>query len=60
AAAEVLGHFFPAEREALARMAQDASDSRVYAGLHYAFDCEEGLVLGRAVGRLALAHAGSP
>ncbi|HEV8474215.1 MAG TPA: vanadium-dependent haloperoxidase [Methylomirabilota bacterium] len=60
AAAVVLGHFFPTERETLARMAQDASDSRVHAGLHYDFDCEKGLALGRAVGRLALAHARSP
>jgi membrane-associated phospholipid phosphatase len=54
AAAEVLGHFFPAERDELDRLAQEASNSRVYGGIHYRFDCDEGLKVGRAVARLAL------
>jgi membrane-associated phospholipid phosphatase len=53
AAAEVLTHFFPAEAKRLAQMAAEASESRVLGGLHYAFDCEEGLRLGRWVGEYA-------
>ena len=32
-------------------MAEEAAMSRVYGGIHYRFDGEQGLVLGRAVGR---------
>jgi len=32
--------------------------SRVYGGIHFRFDCDEGLKLGRAVARLAIQHAG--
>ncbi|MBL8045165.1 MAG: phosphatase PAP2 family protein [Anaerolineales bacterium] len=56
AAAEVLSAAFPAKREALWAIAQEASVSRVYAGIHYRFDCEAGLVLGQAVGQLAAAE----
>ena len=38
----------------LASFAQEASVSRVYAGLHYRFDGEAGLALGRSVAALAL------
>jgi membrane-associated phospholipid phosphatase len=54
AAAEVLGHFFPSEREELDRLASEASMSRVYGGIHFRFDCDEGLKLGRKVARLAI------
>jgi membrane-associated phospholipid phosphatase len=54
AAAEVLGHFFPNEKERLAAMAEEASMSRVYGGIHYRFDGETGLAMGRSVGRLAI------
>jgi membrane-associated phospholipid phosphatase len=53
AAAELLGHFFPAERERLAAMADEASMSRIYGGIHYRFDGEQGLAAGRAIGKLA-------
>jgi membrane-associated phospholipid phosphatase len=54
AAAEVLEYFFPDEREKLQEMAKDASMSRMYGGIHYRFDGEEGLAAGRAIGRLAI------
>jgi membrane-associated phospholipid phosphatase len=54
AAAEVLAHFFPRDREEVDRLASEASMSRVYGGIHYRFDCDEGLKLGRAAARLAL------
>ena len=58
AAADVLAHFFPGERDGLDRLAAEASMSRVYGGIHFRFDCDEGLKLGRAVARLAIQHAG--
>jgi membrane-associated phospholipid phosphatase len=50
----VLADAFPSERGALATVVEEASISRLYAGLHYRFDNEAGLALGRAAGRLAL------
>jgi membrane-associated phospholipid phosphatase len=54
AAAEVLGYFFPAEKERMTAMATEASMSRVYGGIHYRFEGEQGLALGRSVGKLAV------
>lgn len=53
AAAEVLSYFFPEEREALWRMAEEASLSRLYGRIHYSFDIEAGMELGRQVGGVA-------
>lgn len=57
AAAEVLAHFFPAERDALAAMADEAAISRVYGGIHYRFDSDRALEQGRAIAELAIAKA---
>jgi membrane-associated phospholipid phosphatase len=54
AAAEVLAHFFPEQARALHAMAQDAADSRLYGGIHFRSDNEQGLKLGLQVGRLAV------
>jgi membrane-associated phospholipid phosphatase len=54
----VLADAFPSERDTIAELAQEASISRVYGGLHYRFDGEAGLAIGRAVGRLALTRKG--
>lgn len=56
AAAEVLSAAFPEKRDAVWAMAEEASRSRVYAGVHYRFDCEAGFVMGKAVGQLAAAE----
>lgn len=56
--ATVLGDAFPGERPMLAALAQEAADSRVFAGLHYRFDNEAGIALGEAAGRLALSRRG--
>jgi hypothetical protein len=53
---KILGTSFPAERERLDSLAEEAAISRVYAGIHYRFDSEVGLALGRAVAGWALAH----
>jgi membrane-associated phospholipid phosphatase len=54
AAAELLGAIFPAERGALMAMADEAAMSRLYGGIHYRFDNDEGLALGRRIGALAV------
>lgn len=55
AAADVLGKLFPAYHQALASMAIDASESRIDAGIHYRFDMDAGLAIGRAAASAALA-----
>jgi len=50
----VLSDAFPSERARLDAVAQEASLSRLYAGIHYRFDFEAGLALGRSAAALAL------
>lgn len=57
AASEVLAHFVPEQAMQFRQMAEEASISRVYGGIHYRFDCEEGLKQGRKIAVLALAAA---
>jgi membrane-associated phospholipid phosphatase len=54
AASEVLGYFAPKEAEALRTMADEASTSRVQAGVQYSSDLAAGLDIGRAVAELTL------
>lgn len=54
--AGVLADAFPAERDYLERVEQEANMSRVIGGLHYRFDGDDGLSLGRAAARLALSR----
>ena len=49
---------FPSERGMLAALADEASTSRFYGGLHYRFDGDAGLALGRAAARVALERRG--
>ncbi len=51
AAAEVLGAMFPARQADFLAQAEEAAESRLWGGLHFRSDNEEGLRLGRAVGR---------
>lgn len=55
AAATILGHYFPERRDKLWEMAESASDSRIYGGIHYRFDATAGLELGRSLADWALA-----
>lgn len=57
AAAAVLGHILPARAAAYQAMAQEASLSRLYGGIHYRSDCEAGLETGKKVGDFAIARA---
>ena len=49
---------FPSERDYIAALVAEANRSRSEGGLHYSFDGEAGLALGREVGRLALERKG--
>jgi hypothetical protein len=51
----VLAALFPSQAASLEATALEASLSRVYGGIHYRFDAEAGLSLGRGVAGAALA-----
>jgi membrane-associated phospholipid phosphatase len=53
AGAAVLGHLIPGERDALDSLAAEATDSRVWAGVHFPFDNSAGTQLGRRVAEAA-------
>jgi membrane-associated phospholipid phosphatase len=53
AAAEVLSHLFPDQAENVWKLAEEAAMSRVYAGIHFGFDSDEGLEIGHRIGHLA-------
>jgi hypothetical protein len=46
-----LGHFFPQDRAEFTRIAEEQAMSRLYGGIHYRFDNDGGLALGRIVAR---------
>ena len=58
AMAEVLAVAFPGEARRLRAAAEQAALSRVYGGIHYRFDGEAGMTLGRQVARFGLQKAG--
>jgi membrane-associated phospholipid phosphatase len=47
----VLGHYFPQDRTEFTRIAEEQAMSRLWGGIHYRFDDDEGLALGRVVAR---------
>jgi len=57
AAATILGHIIPERADAYNAMAQEAANSRVYAGIHYQIDCTAGMTVGRNVGNYAVNRA---
>ena len=57
AASGVLGALFPDEKPAVYQLAQEASISRVYGGIHYRFDADNGIATGRDIADLAIARA---
>ncbi|MFX6679327.1 phosphatase PAP2 family protein, partial [Acinetobacter baumannii] len=59
AAAVVLAYNFPDEAARIEHWAQDAAMSRLYGGIHFRFDNDAGLQLGRAVGEQVLARIGA-
>lgn len=57
AASTILAHLVPERANAYTAMAQEASLSRMYGGIHYRSDCDAGLATGRRVGGYAVARA---
>jgi hypothetical protein len=55
-AATILSHFFPEERQKWQNLAFEAGDSRIWGGLHYMYDNEQGLIQGEKVGHAVLKH----
>ena len=47
--AEVLSYLFPTRAGEALAMARHASESRVWAGIHYPIDLEAGMAIGRGV-----------
>jgi len=57
AAAAVLAHIIPDNADKYTSMAQEASLSRILAGIHYRSDCSIGLEVGKNVGNYAVLRA---
>lgn len=58
AAARILGDFFPQEREAVDALAEEAAMSRLFGGIHFRHDNDDGLQMGRAVAAIVLKKVG--
>jgi hypothetical protein len=54
----VLARLFPSEADRLNGLADEAALSRVLGGIHYRFDGDVGLALGRAVAAWTMTHTG--
>ncbi|MBL8511861.1 MAG: vanadium-dependent haloperoxidase [Betaproteobacteria bacterium] len=54
AAASVVGAYLPAHTAAVNTWAKEAATSRLYGGVHFRFDIEAGLDLGRQVGGIVI------
>ncbi|GGB08918.1 phosphatase PAP2 family protein [Puia dinghuensis] len=59
AAATILGHILPSRATAYMAMAQEAANSRIYAGIHYSIDCTAGFSVGQNIGGYAIKRAQS-
>ena len=57
AASAVLASYLPAERAALQAAAREAALSRLYGGIHFRSDNDEGLAAGRRIGQRVAARA---
>lgn len=56
AAARIIGSYFPDQANKLDAMAEEAATSRLYGGIHFRHDNEDGLALGRKVAELVLSR----
>ena len=57
AASQILGHIIPERASAYQSMAQEASLSRMFGGLHYRSDCSTGITVGKKIGDYAIQRA---
>ncbi|MFD1019813.1 vanadium-dependent haloperoxidase [Thalassobacillus hwangdonensis] len=54
AAEVILSYFFPSERRRLRELAEEDAESRLLGGVHFKVDNDQGLRLGRQIGRLVV------
>ncbi|MFG6113844.1 vanadium-dependent haloperoxidase [Halobacillus sp. MO56] len=54
AAEVILSYFFPAEERRLRQLAEEDAKSRLYAGVHFPVDNDQGLMLGRQIGNIVV------
>jgi membrane-associated phospholipid phosphatase len=59
AAATVLAHLFPRDARVFEALAREASDSRLWAGIHFRSDLVAGQALGRAVAERVIRRSGA-
>lgn len=52
----VLSYFFPREKNKLQKFSEEDAVSRLYAGVHFPIDNNEGLKLGRYIGNMVVNH----
>lgn len=57
AAAAILGHILPEKAKQYEDMAEEASMSRLYGGIHYRTDCDAGFATGTKIGLKAIERA---
>jgi membrane-associated phospholipid phosphatase len=57
AASEVLAYLFPQDAATFRGMAEEAAISRLYGGIHYPSDINDGLVIGREIGNRVVEYA---
>jgi hypothetical protein len=57
AGASVLSHIFPSSASKFEQYAKEASESRIYGGIHFRVDCEIGLQVGKTIGEFSNAVA---
>lgn len=60
AASEVLAAYAPAQRAPIETAAAEAAQSRLYGGIHFRSDNDEGLAAGRRIGQCVAARAFGP
>jgi len=54
AAATVLAYYFPGQADRWMTMAQEARDSRLWSGIHFPIDNDQGFLMGKAIATYAL------
>ena len=57
AASDILSHIYPSETAQCEAWAQEAAESRIYAGIHWRFDAEVGIETGKQVAAYTLAKS---
>lgn len=56
AGAEILGALFPAKRDLFVSDAEEAKNSRLWGGIHFPYDNEQGFALGEKIGQASVKH----